>query len=84
MPEFGWDQYDLGKEMRGMTISQLIDRYKQEDATYKDACVRSLDLRKTLSEQEKRDAIADCERLDLNRVKVALEIADTLAGTKNN
>lgn len=73
-----WDFYDLGKEMRDVNVSELLELYKREEKKYSDKCAEYVRSLSKLTDEGKKEFEKECEFLQGCKITVALKIADTL------
>ena len=73
-----WDYHEIGKEIKGASMFQLLELFKREDKKYRDKCTELVENIGRLSEEGKVEISKEAEFLEGCKLIVALRIAEKL------
>ncbi|MDY7043640.1 hypothetical protein RVS70_05415 [Virgibacillus sp. M23] len=82
MDIYGWDYYELEKEISRATTFELLELYKREKKKRIDKCLVYYNNKSNMTKDEESLLEKECEFHEGAKIKVALKIAETL--TKEN
>lgn len=77
----GWEHHDLEKEIVNSNMAQLLELFKRESEKFSQECVKFVELKGKMTEEQVEKIEEKCKFLEEARMKIALVIAERLTDT---